>query len=193
MEDLIYKDYAAWKLENIQILEQFQSNKSVIYDRLEPVYVVLEHIYKLLCDQEELDEDMETIFEVGFNYLNQQFEVIKIYFETLFQSNCEDFNDYSEMLLYLIYLLDIRNDVEAQGFSSDIEELNELETEIENMIMERRADYVYIGDKMNEKLDAVFTRLNFEFVSITDIFVEIAESFGIFIYEDAEFVLGKEV
>ena len=193
MDNILYRDYAAWKLENIKMLEQFQNNKSVVYERLEPVYVVLEYIYELVCDQTELDEDYETIFEVGFNYLSSQFEIIKIYFETLFQSKCEDFHDYSKILLYLIYLLDVRNDLETQGFDSDIEELNELETTIENMIMERKADYTYISDLMNETLSKVLKELNFEFVSIVDIFVEIAESLGIFLYEDDDFVVGREV
>lgn len=193
MDNLIYKDYAAWKLENTELLAQFQDNKNIIYDRLEPVYVVLEHIYDMVCDQVELDEDYETIFEVGFNYLNNQFEIIKIYFDSLFQKNCDDFVDYSEMLLYLIYLLDIRNDMESNGINSDIEELNILETEIENMIMERRNDLVYISDKMNSTLHDVFTALDFEFVSIIDVFVEIAENLGIFLYEDDDFVIGNEI
>ena len=193
MNDLLYKDYAAWKLENTELLTKFQSNQNIIYDRLEPVYVVLEHIYNLVCEQVELDEDYETIFEVGFNYLNSQFEIIKIYFDSLFQQKCDDFIEYSELLLYLIYLLDIRNDLESQGFNSDIEELNELETLIENMIMERRNDITYISDKMNNTLSNVFKALDFEFVSIIDVFVEIAENLGIFLYEDEDLVIGEEI
>ena len=193
MDSLIYKDYAAWKLENTELLAQFHDNKNIIYDRLEPVYVVLEHIYDMVCDQVELDEDYETIFEVGFNYLNSQFEIIKIYFDSLFQKNCDDFINYSEMLLYLIYLLDVRNDLESQGIDSDIEDLNELETLIENMIMERRNDLTYVSDKMNTALEKVFKAFDFEFVSIIDVFVEIAENLGIFLYEDEDFVIGKEI
>lgn len=193
MNEIIYKDYAAWKLENIQILEQFQENDNVIYDRLEPVYAVLNHIYDMVCDGESLDEDLETIFEVGFNYLSNQFEVIKIYFETLFQSSCEDFQDYSEMLLYLIYLGDVRSDLENHEVMFDESVLNETETTIENMIMERKKDYVYVGNMMNETLEKVFKKADFEYVSIVDIFVEIAENLGIFLYEEDEILIGEEV
>ncbi len=193
MDSLIYRDYAAWKLENTELLKQFQENNNVIYERLEPVYVVLEHVYNMVCDQIDLDEDYETIFEVGFNYLNSQFEIIKIYFDSLFQSNCDDFIDYSELLMYLLYLLDVRNDLESQGHNSDIEVLNDLETTIENMIMERRNDLTYIQDRMNSSLGDLFNKLSFEFVSIIDVFVEIAENLGIFIYENEDFIIGKEV
>lgn len=193
MDNILLKDFASWKMENDQIFHTFQKNKSVIYERLEPVYKVVNHLYNNVCDGGELDEDTETIFQVGFNYLHSQFDVIKIYYETLFQSSCDDFIDYSEMLLFLLYIFDIKNDLENHGYNSEIEELNELEESIENMIVERRRDDFLIKDKMNSVLEKVFQDVDYEYVSIIDIFVEIAETFGIFLYEEEELVIGKEV
>ena len=180
-------------LKNTETLEQFNDNSSVIYERLEPVYEVLNHIYNIVVDKEELDEDLETIFQVGFSYLNTQFDIIKIYFETLFQSKCDDFADYSDMILFLLYIYDLRTDLENNDINSDIEELNDLETNIENMIMERRDDQEFINSKMNETLGIVFNLMDYEYVSVIDIFVEIAENLGLFIYEDKDLVIGKEI
>jgi len=171
----------------------FQTNKSVVYDRLEPIYTVLNYIYDLLVEEKELDDDLDTIFQAGFTYLHSQFEIIRIYYETLFQSQCDDFVNYSEMVLYLLYIYDIRTDMENNNIDSDIAELNELETCIENMIIERRNDFDYIKDKMNETLKIVSSKMDYDYVSIVDIFVEIAENLGIFIYEDNDLVIGKEI
>lgn len=175
------------------MLETFRSNKNVIFERLEPVYAVLEHIYDMVCDELEMDEDLETIFEIGFNYLHAQVEVIKIYFESLFKSECDEFEKYSEMLLFLLYIYDIRNDLENHGYDSDLDVLSNTETYIENMIMERREEYDYVKNMMNETLKQVFDSIDYEYVSIIDIYVEIAENLGIFLYEDDEFVLGNEI
>lgn len=193
MDNTIYKDFASWKIENNDIIEEFNKNNSVIYERLEPVYVVLNHIYEMVVEKQDVDEDLETIFQVGFNYLNTQFEIIKIYFETLFQSKCEDFVNYSEMILFLLYIFDLRTDMDNNDINSDIEELNELEENIENMIMERRDDHDFINSKMNEVLANVYALMNYEYVSIIDVFVEIAENLGIFIYEDKELLIGREI
>lgn len=193
LDNIIYKDYATWKIENTETLEEFNVNSSVVYERLEPVYEVLNHIYDMIVEKEEVDEDLETIFQVGFNYLNTQFDIIKIYFETLFQSKCDDFADYSEMILFLLYIYDLRIDLENNDINSDIEELNDLETNIENMIMERRDDQEYINSKMNETLGIIFNLMDYEYVSVIDIFVEIAENLGLFIYEDKDLVIGKEI
>lgn len=165
----------------------------MIYERLEPVYLVLEHIYDLACEQQELDEDLETIFNIGFNYMHSQFSVIKIYFESLFQSNCEDFEDYHEMLLFLMYIFDVRTDLENHAINSDLESLNNAETYIENMIMERRKDFDFVRNMMNEALKDVFDQIDYEYVSIIDIYVEIAENLGIFVFENDEIVLGKDI
>ena len=164
----------------------------MLYERLEPVYVVLEHIYDTACDKQELDEDLETIFTIGFNYLHAQFSVMKIYFESLFQSNCDDFEAYQEMLLFLTYIYDIRTDLENHEIDSDIDSLNNTETYIENMIMERRDDFDYVRNMMNETLKDVFDQIDYEYVSIVDIYVEIAENLGIFVYEDDEYIVGKD-
>lgn len=193
LDNVLLKDFAAWKMENDQIFQQFQENDNVIYERLEPVYRVLNELYHQVCEGEELDEDTETIFQVGFNYLHSQFEVIKIYFEKLFQSSCDDFEDYSEMVLYLLYIFDIKKDLENHGYDSEIEELNDLEINIENMIAERRKNDLLIKTEMNKVLDNVFEGVEYEYISIIDIFVEIAETLGIFIYEEEEVIIGKEL
>ena len=193
MDNLIYKDYASWKIENSETLEEFNTNSSVVYERLEPVYEVLNHIYDMVVDKQDIDEDLETIFNIGFNYINDQFNVIKIYFESLFQSNCEEFEEYSELVLYLIYIFDVRTDLENHDLDSDIDTLNNTEANIENMIMERRLDKDHVRNMLNESLKVVFDIIDYEYVSIIDIYVEIAESFGIYVYEDEEFVVGKEI
>jgi hypothetical protein len=193
LNQFILKDYASWKLENHATLELFKQNNNIVYQRLEPVFVVLEHIYELACETELIDEDMSTIFEIGFHYIHDQFNVIKIYFENLFQSNCEDFEHYAEMLLFLTYIFDVRTDLENNGVDSDVEELNEIETYIENMIMERREDYDYVRVKLNEALNKVFETIDYEYVSIVDIYVEIAENLGIYLYEDEDLVIGNDL
>lgn len=193
MDEFVLKDYASWKMENHVIIDTFRNNNNMIYERLEPIYLVLEHIYDMACEKQDLDEDLETIFTIGFNYLHSQFSVIKIYFESLFQSNCEDFGEYHEMLLFLMYIYDIRTDLENHDLDSDFETLNTVETYIENMIMERRKDYDYVRTIMNDALKDVFDQIDYEYVSIVDIYVEIAENLGIFLYEDEDVVLGTDI
>lgn len=191
--DLIYRDYAAWKIENHGIFEQFKENNNSIYQRLEAVLLVLDHIYELACSDVELDEDYTTIFEVGFRYLSSQFDVIKVYFQSLFQSNCDDFFEYSDALLYLIYIFDIKNDIENHGAEVDLTALDMIEEDIENLIMERSDDFLVVEAKLKKTLDDVFESLPYEYVSIIDIFEDIADRLGIRFIDEDDFVIGSDM
>lgn len=190
---LIWRDFASWRIENDSMLKQLKENDNYIYSRLEPIYAVVNHIYDSVCTEEHLDEDLENIFEIGFNYLDRRFQVIKIYYETLFKSNCDDFKEYTEMVYYLIYLTDLREDLESHDYDPNMEELEYVEEEIENMIMERRKDFLYIKDLLNTKLKLIFDKIDYEYINIIDIYLEIAENLGIFLYEEEEIVFGTEL
>jgi len=155
--------------------------------------LVLNHIYDIACEEPNLDEDYATIFEVGFNYLNSQFNVIKIYFESLFQSDCDEFGDYSNALLYLIYIYDIKNDIENNEVDIDFGPLDEIETEIENLIMDRGTDFLVIEAKLKVILDDLNDSMSYEYVSIIDIFENIADSLGISYIEEEEYIIGTDI
>ncbi len=191
--DFILKDFVNWKLDNVEVLERFKHHGSLIYDRLEPVYVVLNFIYEKAVEEDELTEELETIFQVGLNYLHAQFEVIRIYFEKLFNSSCELFEDYTPLVGYLLFISDLRSDLEAFEKDIDFSDLNEVETLIENMIAERRDEFEYAANQLNKATYNIVKHLDFEYVSIIDIFVEIAENLGIPLSTDEAYLIGKDI
>ncbi len=192
---IVLKDYANWKMENIEILERLKLNDSMIYTRLEPVYKVLNEIYERAVEQEDISEDLRTIFQVGLNYIHTQFEVIRIYYEKLFQSDCSRFEEYSPLMGYLLFIADFRADLEEyEEEGLDFSELNEVETLIENMIAEKDDHFDYAADRLNKAVDEIVKQLEFEYVSITDIFVEIAENLNVELSTNQEpFEIGEEV
>lgn len=193
MVDLIYRDYAAWKIESHEIINQFKDNDNVIYQRLESVIIVLDHIYDFVCEGIEIDEDYNTIFEVGFNYLHSQFEVIKVYFESLFKKNCDDFINYSHAVLYLLFIYDIRTDIENHDIDVNLENLDIVEADIENLIMDRSDDFLVVEARLKETLDNLYESMGYEYQSIIDIFEDIAVTLGIRYIEQEDLVIGKDI
>ena len=191
--DLILKDYVNWKFDNIEVLERFKHHESLIYDRLEPVYLVLEHIYESVVEQREQREEFETIFQVGLNYLHSQFEIIRIYFEKLFDADCERFETYTPLVGYLLFINDIRADLETVDEDVDFTELNDVETLIENMIAEQGNEFEYAANRLNDATKKLVKNLDFQYVGIVDIFTEIADNLGIDMHEEKPFVIGKDL
>ncbi len=191
---IVLKDYANWKMENVETLEKLKANDSLIYDRLEPVYKVLNTIYDMAIEEKELSEDLQTIFQVGLNYIHSQFEVIKIYYEKLFDSDCSKFESYTPLVGYLLFISDFRADLDDYEDQIDFDDLNDVETLIENMIAEEDVNFQYAAERLNKAVDTIVEQLDFEYVSIIDIFVEIAENLNIDLStHQAPYVVGKEV
>ena len=190
--NLILQDYANWKMENVEILERFKHNGSLIYDRLEPVYAVLNHVYEMALE-EELSEDLQTIFQVGLNYLHSQFEVIRVYYEKLFESDCDLFEKFAPLVGYLLFISDFRADLEEYEELIDFEPLDEVETMIENMIAERDDRFDYAAQQLNKTTKKIVDQLDFQYVSVIDIYVEIAENLGVSLSTDEPFVIGEDV
>jgi hypothetical protein len=190
--NLILQDYANWKMDNVEIIERLRHNDSIIYDRLEPVYAVLNHIYDHALEN-ELSEDLETIFQVGLNYLHSQFEVIKVYYEKMFASDCDLFEAYVPLVGYLLFISDFRADLEEYEDLIDFDSLDEVETIIENMIAEKDDRFEYAAAKLNETTKNIVDQLDFEYVGVIDIYVEIAENLGITLSVDEPFVVGEDI
>ncbi len=191
--DFVLKDFVNWKMDNVEVLEKFKHHGSLIYDRLEPVYAVLNHIYDEACEQSEVSEELQTIFQVGLNYLHTQFEVIRIYYEKLFNSDCGQFETYTPLVGYLLFISDLRADLEDFEDNIDFSELNEVETLIENMIAEHRDEFEYAANRLNKATYDIVHELDFHYVSIVDIFVEIAENLKIPLSTDEAMVIGRDV
>ena len=191
--DYVLKDFVNWKLDNIEVLEQLKEYGSLIYDRLEPVYEVLNFIYNDIVENNHKTEEYETIFQVGLNYLHAQFEVIRIYYEKLFHSNCERFETYTPLVGYLLFISDLRADLEEIEEEIDFSELNEVETLIENMIAEQRDEFEHAANRLNKATHNIVEHLDFQYVGIVDIYVEIAESLQIDLGVGEPLVIGKEI
>jgi hypothetical protein len=191
--DIILKDFANWKLENDELIERFRAIDSKIYRRLEPVIAVLNYTYQRAIHQGALNEDLETIFNVGLNYLNTQFEVIKIYYQTLFESKCNEIEEYGILVNYLLFINDFRSDLERFEDYVEIEKLDEVETLIEDMIAQRDNDVDTAKEALDKAIMSVAKLLDYEYTPIIDIFYEIAKSLGIGLSDDDHSIIGKDI
>ncbi len=190
--DVILKDFVNWKLDNDDIIDRFRSIDSKVYRRLEPVIAVLNYTYQRAIHQGPLNEDLETIFQVGLNYLNDQFSVIKEYYMTLFNQSCEAFEEFGDLVNYLLFIHDFRSDIEKYKNAIEMDDIDELETCIEDMIAQKDKDIEYAEKRFNQIVNHVVSVLDYEYTSIVDIYYEIARTMGIGLSDDAMSIIGKE-
>jgi len=190
----IIKEYNSWLKENQNFILHLEKHDSSLYSRLMPIYKVL----NFLCSETtenglELDGDLEKIFQVGLEYLHTQVSTCKIYYEKIFNKNFHDFIEYDSIVNYVLFLEDLRYELEENQVKLNEKIINDLMDYLEN-IMELKSG---IPENFNLFVDSEIHKIvdleNFSFHSIIDIFVEIAETLGIDLYSETEFMIGKDI
>ncbi len=191
MTDII-NEYQSWLSENKAFYNKLKSHKSILHTRFYPIYEVLLYLYNEYKD-DELDEDVEKIFQVGLEYIHIQFFNCKIYLEKSFNNDFHEFLNYDRVINYLLFIEDLKYELTEQKIDYDKEKLTELVDELDAYI----TDKLTVPETLNVYVDAKiadFINLDdYNFNSIIDIFVEIGNTLGLNFDEEEDIYLGKDV
>lgn len=190
----IYKEYVSWVKEIQDLYMELKEHQLSLYDRFMPVYEVLNHIYeKIQHNDLQSNDDLEKIFSVGYEYLHDQIDTCKMYLEGVFNNDIHAFMDYDAVLSSLLYIEDIRYELSEKKYQIDDSALNNLIEELETLIN----DQAEIPENIVLYVDDVIATLvkdkNFELYGIIDIFIDVAETLGLYLYEEEDFTIGKEI
>jgi hypothetical protein len=190
----IVKEYNYWLKENKNFILHVKKHDSPIYTRILPLYEVLNY-FSIESEENGLEftEDITKIFQVGLEYIHSQVDVCKIYLERIFKNDFHSFLEYDSIVGYLLYIEDLRYEISENNLKLDEDKINDLIDYLEK-IMEVKKGFpsnvnLYIDSKVHEIIDV--NKLDFH--SIIDIFVEIAETIGIDLYTETEFVIGEDI
>lgn len=168
----IISDYEFWLEGKKDFIEEMENAESLIYDRLVPFLLTVEHLAK----NEDFDEDEAYIFSVGFNYLHERVYEIKSYSNNQFSS----FTELDDNSIVYNLLCDL------EDFKSDFSEMNDDEKEsvqdfidqVERLLLSREC----ISDNLYEEIMTLMNEIiedNGEYLPVTEIFRQIAENYKI--------------
>ncbi len=190
----IIREYNQWLKDNQHFILHLRGHDSSLYTRVSPIYEVLNHFKEEYEDGIlESDEDVMKIFQVGLEYLHSQVETCRIYLENTFHQDFHHFLEYEQIIGYLLYIEDLRYELEENEVSYDKHTMDQLIDFLEDLM----ADKAEIPENINLYVDseihkiADFSKWNFQ--SIIDIFVQIAETVGIELYIESDYVVGKDI
>lgn len=192
--DNLLKEYASWLKENQEFYHELEEHGSLLYDRFMPVYAVLEKFaHDITAGTIALDEDLDRIFTVGLEFLHDQFQTCKLYLDTKFQGNLHAFLDYDRVVDYLLYIEDVRYELEEKHVSYDEAKVDKLLDMLETIIDKKTPVAETLGIYVDETVDKIVGDHKFSFYGIIDIFMDVAETIGLYLFASEDIVLGKDI
>lgn len=186
----IYTDYANWKFENFDFINNLVKNKSKSISRISSVIAVVDYLYEKYVENKKLTEDEEIFFSTGFDYIYDQFYLLKTLFELKFNNSFKEMEKYSKTINLLLYINEFQS--EALEYENiDITPLDDLEDKVNKCLDKKENapdEYFQILNEINE---SIFEKNNIEVHTMDQIFYEIAIEYGI--YKENDYDLYNEI
>jgi hypothetical protein len=192
--EYLFSEFASWKKENESFYEELKEHEAILFDRFYPVYEVMNHIVKEVgTGNLKWDADLKKIFDVGLAFLHDQFESCKIYLDTDFKKDLHAFLAYESIVNYILYIEDVRYELEEKQLEYDDLAMEKLLDELEEIIDRKKPVNRNLGLYVDQKINQIIGDNKMDFYGIIDIFNDVAETLGLYLFEDDEIVLGKEI
>lgn len=192
--EYLFTEFDSWKNENQDFYEELQEHEAVLFDRFYPVFAVLEQIEKQVMDQTlKMDEDLQKIFDVGLAFLHDQFESCKIYLETTFQNDFHAFLEYEKVINFVLFVEDVRYELQEKNADYDDTAAEELLDKLEGIITEHQPIDENLGLYVDDRVNALIGDHDPDMYGIIDIFTDVAETLGLYLYENDDIVIGKDI
>ena len=177
IDESSYQEYANWKLENDELLNELTNEGEDIYFRLKHVLDVVDFYYNRLIDDPTYSEEDHVIFQTGFYYLVGQLEDLKDVLQKVYKNNYKDLYKHASEVNFYLNILDFQNEIYIRQIDED--------TDASELLLFNNIVYEYLNNKkeitedLYEKFDNLTTKLfskhNIEYYSINSIFFEIAD------------------
>lgn len=164
------KEYAAWKKENEDFFKLLEAEKSILLDRLKEVFLVLDKI--VFFDEIARDtSEYQVFFEVGYSYVFDRMNEIKIYFEEYFHGSKMLFKKYELLISYLMYMEDYREVlIEKSKISIHENEMfDKIFKEIEDILKKNKDFSLSLLDNYDFEIQKMI-KYDKEILTILDIF-----------------------
>lgn len=180
-DELIYSEYAGWKLEHDDFISNLKKLDSLLIFRFENVLNVIDHLYDRLIDDPNYSDDDHVNFVFGFQYVHQQIEEIKAILSKYYQNDYLALNLDAKKINLLLNTIDFQH--ELLDLDTYDQEAMEFFLNFEAELLDKIAKKEVIDDTMYQKLDLesakIFKKHNLEYYPIDSLYLEIADELGI--------------
>lgn len=177
----IYTDYANWKFENHDFIYKLVRSKSKTISRFTSVIIVVDYLYEKYVKDNSLTPDEEVMFNVGFDYMHDNFYTIKTLLDYTFNSDYEEMEKCAKTINLLLYVNEFQGELlnTDNVLESDLKQLDNFEQKLTDFLDKKEncpdEFFPYLDDLVNP----IFDRNNIDFTPIEAIFYEISVALGI--------------
>lgn len=181
LDEKIYHEYAGWQLENHELLTKLKGDGHNIYYRIKHVSDVIDYLYVQLTEDVNYSEDEDQIFQAGYFYLAGQVLQIKDLVDKYFNGDFKLANDHADEINLLLNTKDFQIEVLNNEYeqTKDVSKLLKFDEKLMKYFTDKKQIPPHIFEELDVLLSKIFDNENINYLTINNIFLEIADELNI--------------
>ncbi|MDE5546035.1 MAG: hypothetical protein K2I88_01075 [Anaeroplasmataceae bacterium] len=189
----IYEDYANWKIENHDFIYHLVKTQSKTISRFTSAIAVVDYLYEKYVEKNQLTEEEEVFFSVGFDYIHDNFYTIKTILDYTFNGNFEEMEKCAKTINLLLYVHEFQSELLNQDIDlkNSMKELDSFEEKVNSYLDKKENVPDVFFPMLDDIVTPIFRRNGIDMNPTESIFYEIALEYGI--YKNDEFDMYNAV
>lgn len=177
IDERVYNEYANWKLDNSDFINELELNAPSIYFRFKHIINVIEYYYNKLIDDVNYTQEDDAIFRTGFYYITDQLSDVDSIYSKAYKKDIKLLEKHSKEINLFLNTLDFQTELMNNELdqNEDVQKLMDFDQDVYKYIMEKKT----VPEEYYEELDMltfkIFKSLDINYYSVNDIFLEIAD------------------
>ena len=182
----IYTDYINWKFENHEFIHELVKRKSKTISRFTSVIVIVDYLYEEYLKNKKLSEDEQVFFEIGFDYIHDNFYTIKTLLDYQFNGSYNELEACGKTINLLLYINEFQSELlSVESAKNDLKILDDFEHKVPTYLEKKQNVEDAFFPMLDDIVTPIFERHDIEFIPIESIFYEVALEYGL--YKEDEF------
>lgn len=179
----LYNDFINYVNENHQLITYLDESQSVLNDYVGPIIKALYYLNKISEEDEDVNKEIEDVFQFGVNYLFENIEQIKLYLRQL----NNDYQLLDKMAFYIKVVFDLEelkleidkvSDIDQDEKERDIKIIDEiLEFFEENIVPDVTFNELELDNYLSSYYDMIDKYRDIPLTA--EAFMEYCASYGI--------------
>ena len=172
-------EYNAWIKENKEFLNHLAKHNSLLYDNINDVIKVMNHLNSDKKIPKEIDTKL--FLDTGYAYLNNIVTELKLYLTNTFNNDLHLMLEFEQLIFFAFYLDEIKLlIIDNDKYTEDIkEEFEKTLTTIDGIITNKSSYSDDLITEFNTILEASIPA-DINYMTIPEIFFRVAEELNIY-------------
>ena len=151
-----YEDYFNFISENENIILNINKKSLVLAYYIKDIMYCLDYVYRLFLNNQEIDKDLDELFDIGFSYMTNFIEDLEYMLNNYFNNDFNKLKEYENVIFYYFQYEDLEEFLESADYLTDdrLSILDEVNSSIQECLQSQKDNTDIFHEYLNNTFNS---------------------------------------